>query len=409
MNIIFIHPRMPDPFIWLAQTLGQNPENQLIFLTGSNPKGKSIPHVNIRWYDPSSKGHSLSPLDPFSDILTRGTAMVQVLFELSKSTTPDLIIGAAGSGTNAYIKDLWPDTPFLAFFDWTIPTSLAPSDASNHWKNIATRMTLRTKQMPLLLDLFSCDRGVCPTVWHKNNLPPAFHKKIRVAHEGVDTDFFFPAPPLPDLNLPELTLEKDCEIISFTTHILAPYPGFLTLLAALPLVLAKKPHAHVIMTGTDLLSFGKTPSSPKSLRQLAMETPGLPSNRIHFLDPLNKSQYRKLLQCSALHISLDFPFILPRSMLEAMACGCLVMGVDKDPVTHVIQDGINGFTMDFSSKQPLAQKILSCLEYPSFMVSLRKKARETICREYDLAKCRSDQLRLIHDFLNQKPKDSIFG
>jgi glycosyltransferase involved in cell wall biosynthesis len=407
MNIVFFHPRMPDQFLWLAQTLGQNPENQVIFLTGSSPKGKSIPHVKIQWYDTAPKDPS--PLDPFSDILTRGTAMVQALFELGKSTRPDLILGPAGSGTNAYIRDLWPDTPFLAFFDWTLGP-MAPSDARNHWQDITTRMTLRTRQMPLLMDLFTCDQGICPTAWHKNNLPPGFHEKIRVAHEGVDTDFFFPAPlPLPDLNLPDLILEKDCEIISFTTHILAPYPGFSTLLAALPQVLEKRPHAHVVMTGTDHHLFGKTPSNPKSLRQLAMETPGLQSKRIHFLDPLSKEQYRQLLQCSALHISLDFPFILPKSLLEAMACGCLVLGVDRDPVTHVIQEGINGFAFDFSSKKTLALKILSCLEYPSFMVSLRKKARQTICGKYDLAKCRSTQLRLIHKFLSQKPKDTLFG
>jgi glycosyltransferase involved in cell wall biosynthesis len=72
-------------------------------------------------------------------------------------------------------------------------------------------------------------------------------------------------------------------------------------------------------------------------------------------------------------------------MLEAMSCGCVVVGSDTEPVREVIEDGVNGILTDFNSPREIADKAIGALTYPSLMESVRKKARETIEKKYALS------------------------
>jgi glycosyltransferase involved in cell wall biosynthesis len=47
--------------------------------------------------------------------------------------------------------------------------------------------------------------------------------------------------------------------------------------------------------------------------------------------------YKTVLQVSAAHIYLTYPFVLSWSMLEAMASGCLIVGSNTPPVQEMIQ------------------------------------------------------------------------
>ena len=38
------------------------------------------------------------------------------------------------------------------------------------------------------MNLEACDIGISPTQWQKNLHPTAYHPKIEVIHEGIDTD-----------------------------------------------------------------------------------------------------------------------------------------------------------------------------------------------------------------------------
>jgi len=71
-------------------------------------------------------------------------------------------------------------------------------------------------------------------------------------------------------------------------------------------------------------------------------------------------------------------------MLEAMSCGCLVIGSATAPVQEVIKDGANGLLVDFFSPDAVAAAVVRALSEPEAMAPLRAAARRTVEERYDL-------------------------
>ena len=83
------------------------------------------------------------------------------------------------------------------------------------------------------------------------------------------------------------------------------------------------------------------------------------------------------------------------SLLEAMACGCAVVGSDTAPVREVIRDGQNGVLVDFFSPTDLAAAVVELLQEPHRAAGFGAAARETVERSYDLNACITRQLALM--------------
>ena len=101
-----------------------------------------------------------------------------------------------------------------------------------------------------------------------------------------------------------------------------------------------------------------------------MKETGLDPSRIVFLGSLDHASLIRLFQVSAVHVYLTVPFVLSWSVMEAMACGCLVVGSRTAPVEEVIADRRNGVLVDFWNDE-LVEAVMGAIDKPDLHRPLR--------------------------------------
>jgi glycosyltransferase involved in cell wall biosynthesis len=122
-----------------------------------------------------------------------------------------------------------------------------------------------------------------------------------------------------------------------------------------------------------------------SLREHVLRQDDYDLDRIRFLGWLPREQVVNVLSLSDLHVYLTTPFVLSWSLLNAMACGCTVLGSDTEPVREVIEDGTNGLLRDFFDVTALADAALEVLDEPARFRHLGEAAERTIHERYALS------------------------
>src|SRR5262249_33638374 len=129
------------------------------------------------------------------------------------------------------------------------------------------------------------------------------------------------------------------EILTFVNRNLEPYRGFHMFIRALPEILRARPNARAIIVGGTGVSYGKPAPGGESWRAACVKEVAdkLDFDRVHFVGKIPYLTYVNLLQVSAAHVYLTYPFVLSWSMLEAMSAQCLVIGSRTEPVTEVLE------------------------------------------------------------------------
>ncbi|MEA5621744.1 glycosyltransferase family 4 protein [Nostoc sp. UHCC 0251] len=389
MKILFLHPNFPSQFRNLAIVLGKDPNHKVVF--GTNRREGEIPGVYKAIYTPSREAapqthHYVRNLE--NAVLT-AQAVYRVVEKLkAEGFVPDIVYGHSGWGPTLFMKDIFPKAELLCYFEWFYhahgsDADFDPSDPLN----ADDECRIRVKNTPILTDLYSCDRGLCPTNWQRQQFPKEYHSKLTVIHDGVDTKYFVPKPGaklvLPRINLDLSHVE---ELVTYVGRGMEPYRGFPQFMEAVALIQQRRPKCHVVVVGEDRVAYGKNLPDGKTYKQLMLEKLSLDLSRLHFTDRLPYNEYLQVLQASSAHIYLTRPFVLSWSMLEVMAAGCLLIASKTPPVLEVVQDGVNGLLVDFFSPQNIANRVEEALNHPQEMQAIRAKARETILKRYDLAK-----------------------
>ena len=118
-------------------------------------------------------------------------------------------------------------------------------------------------------------------------------------------------------------------------------------------------------------------------------------SRVHFIGHVPYEQFIPIMQLSQVHVYLTYPFVLSWSLLEAMSCGCAVVGSATAPVQEVIEHRQNGLLVDFFDSQQLAACVAEVLDDRNLAQQLGAAARATILKRFCLETCVQQQLALM--------------
>jgi glycosyltransferase involved in cell wall biosynthesis len=382
MKLLLIHQNFPGQFRHLVQDLQQSAEHELLAIGRDTAPG--LPGVELLRYAPRRRASTQTHpyLISYEDAVLHGQQVLRVLLERkAQGYAPDVILAHPGWGETLFSKEAFPAARLVHFCEYYYHGQGADAGFDPEFPlSIDGAARIRARNAMHLLNLEQCDAGITPTHWQHGLHPAAYRDKITVVHEGVDVETLRPDPQASVRLASGALLEAGQPIVTYVARNLEPLRGFHVFMRAARQILAGHPGCRIVVVGGDSVSYGNRPADARNWRAKMLAETGIDTGRVHFLGQIPHALYLKVLQVSAAHVYLTYPFVLSWSMLEAMAAGCLLVGSDTAPVREVLRDGENGHLVDFFDVQGLAHKVLEVLHSPQRQIPLRAKARETAAR-----------------------------
>jgi glycosyltransferase involved in cell wall biosynthesis len=200
--------------------------------------------------------------------------------------------------------------------------------------------------------------------------------RIRLLYNGIDAERF--KPNAPSGLRAEIGAALDEVLIGISSR-LAPDKGQDTFLRAAARVAAQEPRTRFVIVGDDSI-FSDNVEYVPMLRQLANQL-GL-ANRAAFLG------FRQ--DMPAVYHGLD---ILVNAawreafglvVVEAMACGKVVVGTQAGGIPEIITHGRDGFLFPVGDEEVLAEVLLELVRKPDLRRTIGQAARQTVLERFTI-------------------------
>ena len=249
------------------------------------------------------------------------------------------------------------------------------------WKNFIYKLSERIAGYPSDR-IYAVAQAMIDQCIKAHIAPP---EKYQVVYSGMDIEAFLNAKRNEKLRS-ELNLPENAPVIA-TLARLFELKGYDDVMKAFPLVLAQVPDAHLLIIGDGILR--------ENLEAEARA--GGFADRVHFaglISPDKVPDY--LIQADILwHLSLREG--LPRSVVQALACGIPACGYQLDGTPEVILNGVTGCCVPPRQLEVIARETAELLQTPEARTKLGAAGRELVRERFD--KDRMAEI-LLRDYLN---------
>lgn len=405
MHVAFVHRRGFGQFAALAAQLAQAGNEVSLITEAIDRKIPSVRVVRHRTEPgPRANPHMARHMGIPDHHARIGHRVAETLDAMVRQgLAPDVVVGHIGWGSMMFLKDVLPQVPALGYCEFFYrPEGADIGFSPDDQPDLETRKRLRLRNIAQLLSLEAIEAGISPTHWQKSLYPTDAQGRISVCHEGIDTVRFRPDPTA-SVTLPDgrVLTAGGPPIVTFVARDLEPYRGFPQALEAAAKVARQCRDALFVFVGGDGVSYGVPPPGGGAWKDHLLETLDMPRENIFFPGVVPHSFLRRLYQISSAHLYLTYPFVLSWSVLEAMACGALVIGSDTAPVQEVIRDGRNGLLVPFFDTDALAKAILDALKEPERYFGIRAAARRTVENRFRLTDCLDRQWGILEEMIGK--------
>jgi glycosyltransferase involved in cell wall biosynthesis len=383
MRIAFVHQYFPGQFARLARHFVEQGHDVVAFDRGLQDGRSSEPVDGVRVItfgeDLPLKADDKRLLAGTEQFLREAGRLAGRADELKQTGwQPDVVYSHTGWGSAAYLHDVFPQAKFVKYCEWYYNNDAESAGfLSSGERPLLARVMRSMLNLPILADLAAGDLLISPTKFQRSQFPGAVRNAIEVVPDGVDMDFFSPDPEAA-FHLPDgRRLTRRDRIVTYVARGADPFRGFRPFMEALALLQGRDPDVEAIILGDRMVYYGRGHGTEDHFHEVVRSVNFDPS-RTHFLGKRDYVDYRDVLRVSSAHVYLTVPFVLSWSMLECMASGCAVIGSDTAPVREFIDNGANGFLVNFFDPRAISARIAEALAGGPAIEAMRAQARRTI-------------------------------
>ncbi|MGH7201250.1 MAG: glycosyltransferase [Planctomycetaceae bacterium] len=394
MHVLFIHQNFPAQFGHVAAFLAKHHGFRCTFVT-ERPAGVSDGVERIQY---RAKGGATRQTHFCSRTFENAVWHSHAIFEALKArpdVRPDLVVAHSGFASSVFLRELYA-CPIINYFEYFYRTKGSDMDFRPDFPcDELTRLRAHARNAGLLLDLDNCDAGYSPTRWQRDRFPPAYHEKVRVIFDGIDTALWRRDETAPR-ELAGQPLPEGTRLVTYVSRGMESMRGFDIFMKIAKRLCDRRGDVVFAVVGEDRVCYGgdEKVTGGQSFRQWVLNQDRYDLDRIRFLGRLSPPDLSRLLSITDLHLYLTVPFVLSWSMMNALACAAVVLAGDTPPVREMISDGENGLLADFFDVENFARRAEEVLDDPQRFRPLGEAGAAMIRERYSLDVCLPRMLEL---------------
>ena len=402
MHVLFVHQNFPAQFGHIAAHMVKHLGWRCTFVSERKPGVVG----GIEKIQYTRRGgatvHNLFYTRSFETAVSHAEAVYRAL-KARPDIKPDLLVGHSGFGSTVFLPELI-DAPIINFFEYyyhahNSDMDFRPDSPVDEMKTLRSRV----RNAMILLDLQNCDAAYTPTLFQRGCFPELYQPKIRQIFDGVDTRVYRriskPARKFAGRQIPPGT-----RIITYCSRGFEKMRGFDIFMKAAKIIYQRFPNVIFLVAGTDRVCYGgdvEQIKGAKSFRHWLLAQDDYDLSKFIFVGWIPRQILAQVFSVSDVHIYLTVPFVLSWSMMNALACGAVVVGSDTAPVQEMIVHGENGFLADFFEAEAIAAQALAVLREPRAFDHVRENAIRMIKEKYSLEAVLPQMLDLYRSTVSQ--------